>query len=74
MNNRYSVERLQNGLIRVFDRASKLSACYHADGSYAHGDLRAATLDALLADDEHEYLILPRIQREQLHIEESISQ
>ena len=59
MNQRYSVERLPNGLIRVFDRASKLSACYYADGSYAHGDLRAATLDALLADDAPVLLTLP---------------
>lgn len=30
MNDRYPVERLPNGLTRVLDRASKLSACYRA--------------------------------------------
>jgi len=37
---RYAVERLPNGLIRVFDRASQLRGCYREDGSYVHGDLR----------------------------------
>jgi hypothetical protein len=45
---RYRVERLPNGLIRVFDLASKLSACYQADGTYRHGDLRATTIAELL--------------------------
>jgi hypothetical protein len=49
MNDRYRVERLPNGLIRVFDLASKLAGCYYADGTYRHGDLRAATLGDLLA-------------------------
>ena len=80
MSDRYHVEQLPNGLIRVFDFASKLSACYHADGTYRHGDLRTPTLDELLAADgdclvvERSYLILPRVQREQLQIEERISQ
>jgi hypothetical protein len=48
---RYQVEWMENGLIRVFDLASKLSACYNADGTYRHGDLYAATLAELLGDD-----------------------
>ena len=36
----YSVERLPNGLIRVFSRDSKLSSCFNPDGTYRHGDLR----------------------------------
>ena len=35
----YSVERLPNGLTRVFSRASKLVACFNSDGTYRHGDL-----------------------------------
>jgi len=64
----YRVERLPNGLIRVFDLASNLSACYHADGTYRHGDLRAATLDELLVSAggwpiaEGDYLSLSRSQ------------
>lgn len=54
MNYRYAVEQLPNGLIRVFDRASKLAGCYHADGTYRHGDLRAATLGDLLGDEERD--------------------
>jgi hypothetical protein len=78
MNNRYRVERLPNGLIRVFDLASKLSACYHADGTYRHGDLRAVTLDELLATvggrpvAEHDYLVLPHAHLEQQPIQEGI--
>jgi len=80
MSDRYRIERLPNGLIRVFDLASKLSACYHADGTYRHGDLRAATLDELLASAggrlvaEGGYLSLPRTHREQQLIEEGIPQ
>jgi hypothetical protein len=48
---RYRVEQLPNGLIRVFDYASKLSACYNADGTYRHGDLRNPTLTELIGDD-----------------------
>jgi hypothetical protein len=48
---RYSVEQLPNGLIRVFDYASKLSVCYNADGTYRHGDLRSPTLADLIGDD-----------------------
>ena len=48
---RYSVEQLPNGLIRVFDLASKLSACYNADGTYRHGDLHTPTLAELIGDD-----------------------
>jgi hypothetical protein len=48
---RYRVELMTNGLIRVFDLASKLSACYNADGTYRHGDLRTPALAALLGDD-----------------------
>ncbi|MDQ2998488.1 MAG: hypothetical protein M3R61_15750 [Chloroflexota bacterium] len=73
MNNRYAVEWLPNGLMRVFDRASQLSGCYHADGTYRHGDLRAPTLDALLKS-EVDYLIIPHAQRTLLTIEEGISQ
>lgn len=36
----YSVERLPNGLIRGFSRASKLSSCFNPDGTFRHGDLR----------------------------------
>ena len=74
MNDRYRIERLPNGLMRVFDVASKLSACYHADGTYRHGDLRAATLDALLASAESDYLVLPHAQRAPALIEELIPQ
>lgn len=35
----YSVERLPNGLTRVFCRASKLVACFDSDGTFRHGDL-----------------------------------
>ncbi len=45
---RLRIERLPNGLLRVFDLASKLSACYAPDGAYAHGDLCAPTLRELL--------------------------
>ncbi len=47
----YRIEQLPNGLIRVFDLASKLAGCYHADGTYRHGDLRAATIAELLSDE-----------------------
>ena len=47
----YRIEQLPNGLIRVFDLASKLAGCYHADGTYRHGDLRAATIAELLGDE-----------------------
>ena len=73
MSDRYRVERLPNGLIRVFDQASKLSACYHADGTYRHGDLYAATLHELLASAD-DYLILPHIHMEQHRIEERMPQ
>ena len=54
----YRIEQLPNGLIRVFDLASKLAGCYHADGTYAHGDLCVATIADLIAStpvkaDEH---------------------
>ena len=48
MSDRYRVEWMENGLIRVFDYASKFSGCYNADGSYRHGDLYAETLVELL--------------------------
>ena len=35
----YSVEKLPNGLTRVFSRASKLVACFNPDSTYRHGDL-----------------------------------
>lgn len=35
----FFVERLPNGLFRVFSRASKLSSCFNPDGTYRHGDL-----------------------------------
>lgn len=38
---RYYVELLDNGLIRVFDRASKLSGLFYQDDySYYAGDIR----------------------------------
>ncbi len=74
MSDRYRVEQLPNGLIRVFDLASKLAGCYTADGDYHHGDLRAATIDALLASAERDYLIIRRIQRTPQLIEEGMSQ
>jgi hypothetical protein len=49
---RYQVEWMENGLIRVFDLASKLSACYNADGTYRHGDLYAATIAELIGNDQ----------------------
>src|SRR5205823_2565883 len=48
MPNSYRVERLSNGLIRVFDYATKWSSCFNADGTYRHGSMRAATLADLL--------------------------
>src|SRR6266540_2613542 len=54
MSDRYRVERLPNGMIRVFDLASKLAGCYHADGTYRHGALRAATIAELLGDEEQD--------------------
>lgn len=50
----YRIEHLPNGLIRVFDIASNLSGCYHADGSYHHGDLCWPTLAELLATKDEE--------------------
>ena len=39
------LELLPNGLIRVFDRQSKLSACFDGEtGAYRHGGLRAVDL------------------------------
>ena len=35
----YSIEKLPNGLTRVFCRASKLIACFNPDGTFRHGDL-----------------------------------
>ncbi|MDQ3651560.1 MAG: hypothetical protein M3458_15060 [Acidobacteriota bacterium] len=35
----YAVEKLPNGLTRVFSRASKLVACFNPDGTFRHGDL-----------------------------------
>ncbi len=35
----YSVEKLPNGLTRVFCRATKLIACFNPDGTYRHGGL-----------------------------------
>ena len=75
----YRVERLPNGLIRVFDLASKLASCFHADGTYRHGDLHAATVAELLASAggqpvECDYLILPCAHLGQHRIEEGISQ
>lgn len=55
MNNRYAVEQLPNGLIRVFDRASQLAGYYHADGMYCHGDLRVAMLAELLGEEQDRY-------------------
>jgi hypothetical protein len=49
---RYQVEWMENGLIRVFDLASKLSSCYNADSTYRHGDLYAATIAELIGDDQ----------------------
>lgn len=38
-NSIYSVERLPNGLIKVFSYASKLYSCFNPDGTFRHGDL-----------------------------------
>jgi len=64
LNNRYAVEQLPNGLIRVFDRASQLSGCYHADGTYQHGDLRAVTITELLGDEAHDKCCLDHQMKE----------
>jgi hypothetical protein len=48
MSGRHRLERMPNGLLRVFDLSSQLAGCYHVDGTYAYGDLRAATLRDLL--------------------------
>jgi hypothetical protein len=40
MSDRYSVELLANGLIRIFCRASKTSGLYRPGGEYKSGDLR----------------------------------
>lgn len=53
-SDRYQITRLPNGMIRVFDLASKLAGCYHADGTYRHGDLRAPTIGELLGDEERD--------------------
>jgi len=74
IHDRYHIEQQPSDLIRVFDRTSKLSACYHADGMYRHGDLRAATLDTLLAPAESDYLIIPHAQRLPQPIEEGMPQ
>lgn len=44
----YRVDYLPNGLIRVFEYATKSTTCFHGDGSYRHGPMRAATLADLL--------------------------
>jgi hypothetical protein len=46
----YHVERLPNGLIRVFDRGSNLAGLYDAEGNYHSGDLYAATLGELVGE------------------------
>ncbi len=35
----YYVDRMQNGLIYIVDRASGLHGTYYPDGTYKHGDL-----------------------------------
>jgi len=59
----YRIEHLPNGLIRVFCLTSKLAGCYHADGTYRHGDLRAATLaDLLCGEERDDYLVEQQIE------------
>jgi len=50
----YQIERLPNGLIRVFCLKSKLKGCYNADGSHAFGDLYAPSLSELIDKLESE--------------------
>lgn len=39
----YTVTYLPNGLITIFDRASKLRGTYNRDFTYRHGDLKLST-------------------------------
>ena len=36
---RYRVEQLPNGLVRVWDHAAQISGCWNRDGTPRHGDL-----------------------------------
>jgi hypothetical protein len=49
MNNRYQIEELDNGLIRVFDRFTYLSCCFNPDGTYRHGALSRGAAQAVAA-------------------------
>jgi len=52
----YSVEQLPNGLMRVFSRASKLTACFNSDGTFRHGDL--GVLRSVIGEGSSDYLTL----------------
>ena len=52
----YSVEKLPNGLTRVFSRASKLVACFNSDGTYRQGDL--GVLRSVIGEGSSDYLTL----------------
>jgi hypothetical protein len=44
----YRIDDLGNGLLRVFDYGTKWGTYFHRDGTYAHGELRVATMAELL--------------------------
>ncbi len=52
----YSVEKLPNGLTRVFCRATKLTACFNPDGTYRHGGL--GVLRSITEEGSSDYLTL----------------
>ncbi len=52
----YSVERLPNGLTRVFCRATKMVACFNPDGTYRHGGL--GVLRSITEEGSSDYLTL----------------
>ena len=52
----YSVEKLPNGLTRVFSRASKLTACFNSDGTDRQGDL--GVLRRVIGEGSSDYLTL----------------
>lgn len=55
----YSVEKLPNGLTRLFSRASKLVACFNPDGTFRHGDL--CVLRSTAEEGSSNYLTLDEI-------------
>lgn len=52
----YSVEKLPNGLTRVFCRATKLTACFNPDGTFRHGGL--GVLRGVSEEGSSDYLTL----------------